>query len=70
MTVSWYIPWIRVEDTTIKLLEFVNFQLSKVYVKISDIYLKQRGRGYCGGYGHRHKASGHGGKWKEGSRKH
>lgn len=41
-----------------------------MYVKISDIYLKQRGRSYCGGYGHRHKASGHGGKWNEESRKH
>ena len=70
MTVSWYSPWIRVEDPAIKLLDVVNLQPSKVYLNISGIYLKQRGRGYCGGYGHRHKANGHGGKWDEGSRKH
>ena len=70
MTVSWYIPWIRVEGPAIKLLEVVNLQLSKVYVKIRGIYLKQRGRGYYGGYGHRHKANGHGGKWDEGRGKH
>ena len=36
---------------------------------VSGFCLKQRGKGDCGGHGHRHKAGGHDGKWDEASRR-